>query len=321
MPVPTIFIDGEHGTTGLEIRERLASRTDLEILSLARARAKDDGAKREVLAAADCVILCLPDEAARATVALIDASDHRRTRVIDASSAHRTADGWVYGFAEMSQGQRAAIAAAARVSNPGCYPTGFIALVRPLRERGLLPADYPLSVHAVSGYSGGGRRMIDSFERPPAGVAPQAFGAYGLGLDHKHLAEMQRHGLLAAPPVFSPAVGRFARGMLVLVPLHLGHLPGVSAERLHAAYVEHFAGEPFVTVRALNDRSVLRDGAFLEPEALNGSNRLELFVYADDARGQALLVARLDNLGKGASGAAIQNLNLMLGRPESAGLR
>jgi N-acetyl-gamma-glutamyl-phosphate reductase len=317
----TVFIDGEHGTTGLEIRERLAPRTDLELLSLARERAKDEGAKREVLAAADCVILCLPDDAARATVALIDAGGNRRTRVIDASTAHRTADGWVYGFAEMSRGQRAAIAAAARVSNPGCYPTGFIALVRPLRERALLPADYPLSVHAVSGYSGGGRKMIQSYEQPLAGaVPPQAFGAYGLGLDHKHLGEMQRHGLLAAPPVFSPAVGRFARGMLVQVPLHLARLPGVGVERLHAAYAEHFAGEPFVSVRALNDRSALRDGAFLEPEALNGSNRLEIFVYGDDARGQALLVARLDNLGKGASGAAIQNLNLMLGLPESAGL-
>jgi N-acetyl-gamma-glutamyl-phosphate reductase len=211
------------------------------------------------------------------------------------------------------------------VSNPGCYPTGFIALLRPLRERDLLPADYPVTVHAVSGYSGGGRKMIERFEHPAAGAStsirpPQAFGAYGLGLDHKHLGEMQQHGLLAARPVFSPAVGRFLRGMLVSVPLHLARLPGLTAERLHAAYVEHYAGEHFVAVRPLNDSAALRDGAFLEPEDLNGSNRLEVFVYASDAQGQALLVARLDNLGKGASGAAVQNLNLVLGLPEAAGL-
>jgi len=320
MPTPRIFIDGEHGTTGLEIRERLAKRTDLEVIGLPRERSRDEAAKREIVQAADCVILCLPDEAARATVALLDRAGNRRTRVIDASTAHRTAPGWVYGFAEMTRTQRAEIAAGLRVSNPGCYPTGFIALVRPLRERGLLPADHPLTVHAISGYTGGGRKMIESFERPAAGAAPQAFGAYGLGLDHKHLDEMQRHGLLDAKPLFAPAVGRFARGMLVAVPLHLSRLAGASAQRLQSAYEEHYAGEPFVSVRPLNDGAALRDGVFLEPEHLNGTNRLEVFVYANEAQGQALLVARLDNLGKGASGAAVQNLNLMLGLPETGGL-
>lgn len=317
---PKIFIDGEHGTTGLEIRERLAARSDLELLRLPREQAKDESAKRAILADADCVILCLPDDAARATVALLAAAGNARTRVIDASTAHRTAAGWVYGFPELTRGQRAAIAAGARVSNPGCYATGFVALLRPLRERGLLPADHPLSVHAVSGYSGGGKKMIESFEQPAAGVVPpQAFGAYGLTLNHKHLAEMREHGLLAAPPIFSPAVGHYYRGMLVSVPLHLAPL-STSGAALHAAYAEHYAGERFVTVRPLNDTAALREGAFLEPEDLNGSNRLEIFVFANDAQGQALVTARLDNLGKGASGAAVQNLNVMFGLPEDAGL-
>lgn len=321
MSTPKIFIDGEHGTTGLEIRERLAGRTDVEVISLPRERAKDEAAKRDIVNAADCVILCLPDDAARATVALIDGAGNTRTRVIDASTAHRTAPGWVYGFAEMSAVQRAAIAGSTRVSNPGCYPTGFVALMRPLRERGLLPGGYPVSVHAVSGYSGGGRKMIETYEQPASGaIPPQAFGAYGLTLNHKHLGEMREHGLLDAAPVFSPSVGRFHRGMLVMVPLHLPALGGVSAATLHAAYAEHFAGERFVSVRPLNDTGALREGAFLEPEALNGSNRLEVFVFANDAQGQALLAARLDNLGKGASGAAVQNMNLMLGLPEAAGL-
>lgn len=321
MSIPKIFIDGEHGTTGLEIRERLAARSDVQVISLPRERAKDEAAKREIVNAADCVILCLPDDAARATVALLDGAGNTRTRVIDASTAHRTAMGWVYGFAELTAAQRAAIAASTRVSNPGCYPTGFLALVRPLRERNLLPADYPVSVHAVSGYSGGGKKMIESFEQSTAGMTqPQAFGAYGLTLNHKHLGEMQQHGLLAAKPVFAPSVGRFHRGMLVSVPLHLPRLPGVTAERLQAAYIDHFADERFVTVRPLNDTAALRDGAFLEPEDLNGTNRLEVFVFASDAQGQAILTARLDNLGKGASGAAVQNLNLMLGLTESAGL-
>jgi N-acetyl-gamma-glutamyl-phosphate reductase len=204
------------------------------------------------------------------------------------------------------------------VSNPGCYPTGFLSLVRPLREAGVLAENHALSVHAVSGYSGGGRKMIESYENPAA-RKPQAFGAYGLSLAHKHLPEMKTHGLLAQAPVFAPAVGTFFRGMLVHVPIHLSSLAKrASGAELHAIYAAHFAGETFVAVRPLNDTTALRDGQFLEPEDLNGTNRLEVFVYAGET--QALLVARLDNLGKGASGAAVQNLNLMLGLPEGEGL-
>jgi N-acetyl-gamma-glutamyl-phosphate reductase len=317
MSKPKIFIDGEHGTTGLEIRERLERRDDVQLIGLPREQAKDPAAKRGVLNSADLVILCLPDEAARESVALID---NVSTRVIDASSAHRTAPGWVYGFPELTRGQREAVAKAKRVSNPGCYPTGFLALMRPLRERGIVPEHFPVTVHAVSGYSGGGRKLIEAYEKPGA-TKPQAFGAYGLNLTHKHGPEMHTHALLARKPVFSPSVGDYHRGMLVSVPLQSSALPApVTGAQLHAVYAEHFAGETFVRVRPLNDTAALRDRSYLEPEDLNDTNLLEVFVYANDKEQQALLVARLDNLGKGASGAAVQNMNLMLGLAETAGL-
>jgi N-acetyl-gamma-glutamyl-phosphate reductase len=323
----TVFIDGEAGTTGLQIRQRLAGRRDLEVLSIDPARRKDADARAELLNAADAVVLCLPDDAAREAVDLVGSN---RVKIIDASTAHRVAPGWAYGFAEMDRAQRAAIAGATRVANPGCYPTGFIALVRPLVAAGLVPADFPLTVNAISGYSGGGKGLIAEFEdqAPPAGVS-DAWRVYGLGLAHKHLPEMQAHAGLAHPPVFAPSVGRYAQGMVVEVPLQLWALPGgPTPGDLHAVLTQAYAGERFVEVASAAECAELakvRSGAAgyvaaLDPEALNGTNRMRLFVFAGADGGQARLVALLDNLGKGASGAAVQNLNLMLGLAEDAGL-
>lgn len=308
----TIFIDGEAGTTGLEIRQRLEGRSDLEFISLTGDLRKDPAARAEALNAADAVILCLPDEAARDAVAMIG---NTTTRVIDASTAFRTATGWTYGFAEMDVVQRGQIIGSRRVSNPGCYPTGFIGLVRPLVKAGLIPADWPVTVNAVSGYSGGGKSMIAEFEQ---GGTTHAFRAYGLSLQHKHVPEMTKHSGLKHDVLFAPAVGAYRQGMLVEVPLQLSALPETpSIDRLHGALVEAYDGCRFVEVAGLDDSEAMTG---LDPEGLNGTNSMRLHVFGHRDGAQARLVALLDNLGKGASGAAVQNLNLMLGLDEATGL-
>lgn len=306
--VPSVFIDGEAGTTGLEIRERLAAIDGVEVKSIAADKRKDPTARQALMKDVDVVVLCLPDEAAKEAVALADALGDAAPRIIDASTAHRVAPGWVYGFPEMDKAQAEAVRTAKRVTNPGCYPTGAIALIRPLVAAGLIPADYPVTVNAVSGFSGGGKSMIEAYA---AGTAP-SFELYGLGFTHKHVPELQLYSKLTRRPIFVPSVGNFHKGMLISVPLHLDTLPSkATAKDLEAALVAHYSGSRYVKVVPANDPSA--KGARLPAEALNGTNLLELRVFASDAYKQAVLVARLDNLGKGASGAAVQNLQLMLG--------
>jgi len=311
-----IFIDGAAGTTGLEIRERLSGRSDLSLISLSDAERKNAAARKTALNAADLVILCLPDEAAREAVALID---NPETRVIDASTAHRVADGWTYGFAELEPDGSQKIAAAKRVSNPGCWPTGFLAIMRPLVRVGLVPPDFPISVGGVSGYSGGGKSMVAEFEdKDSADYTETVSRIYGLGLNHKHIPEMQKHSGLSHPPLFEPAVGRFYRGMLVEVPLQLWALPAKPSPRdIHAALVKAYPERPLVKVASLEDAAVVKT---LDAEILAGSNSLTLYVFANEKAAQARVVAAFDNLGKGAGGAAVQNLNIMLGLPETTGL-
>jgi N-acetyl-gamma-glutamyl-phosphate reductase len=308
----SVFVDGASGTTGLGINERLRLQNDVVVKTIAEDKRKDASAKRALMEEVDLVILCLPDEAAKETVALIDGMGATAPKILDASTAFRVAPDWAYGFPELAPDQADKIRKARKVSNPGCYPTGAVALIRPLVDSGLMPADYPVTVNAVSGYSGGGKSMIASFED---GSAP-SFELYGLGFEHKHLPEMQLYSKLTHRPIFVPSVGNFRQGMLVSVPLQLDTLPGKPrGADLHDALAKRYAGSRYVSVMPL-ENAAAKSGK-LEPEALNETNRLEVYVFASDQYRQAVLVARLDNLGKGASGAAVQNMRLMLGLAET----
>ena len=302
----TVFIDGEAGTTGLQIADRLAGLAGLSVKSIDPKLRKDANARLAMMRDVDAIVLCLPDDAAKEGVALADSLGASAPKIVDASTAHRVAKDWVYGFAELDADQANAIRAAKHVANPGCYPTGAIALIRPLIDAGIMPKDFPVTVNAVSGYSGGGKSMIESYE--VSKTAP-AFELYALGLEHKHVPELMAYTGLTRRPIFVPSVGNFKQGMLVSVPLHLDSLTGKpKIADIEAALVKHFAGAERVQV--ITDAAKLTR---LEPEALTNTDKLELYVFGNDAKGHALLVARLDNLGKGAAGAAVQNLQLMLG--------
>jgi N-acetyl-gamma-glutamyl-phosphate reductase len=300
---PSVFIDGEAGTTGLGIRARLEALSSIALKSLPEAHRKDPSARRDIMTEVDLVILCLPDDAARESAGLADSLGNAAPKLLDASTAHRVDPQWEYGFPEMVDGQGERISLASRVANPGCYPTGAIGLIRPLVDAGLIPVDYPIAINAVSGYSGGGKSMIAAHDHNGGPI----FELYALGLEHKHVPETQKYCGLSRRPVFVPSVGHFRQGMLVSVPLHLDTLPGKpKGADLHAILAERYQGCEYVSVVQPPA------GGKLEPEALNDTNRLELSVHANETHRQAVLVARLDNLGKGASGAAVQNLSLML---------
>jgi N-acetyl-gamma-glutamyl-phosphate reductase len=304
-----IFIDGEHGTTGLQIRTRLADRRDLELLSIPEAERRNEKMREDMLNSADIAILCLPDDASKQAYEMTAANNN--VRLLDASTAFRVHPDWAYGFAEMDKAQKAKIQAARHVSNPGCYPTGAIGLIRPLRAAGILPDGYPVSVNAVSGYTGGGKQMIAQMEDVghPEHLAANNF-LYGLTLKHKHVPEMQAHGLLDRAPLFAPSVGRFAQGMIVQVPLFLEDLAvGSTVESIHAALVAHYAGQDIVSVVPLADSAKLPR---VDAEELVGQDTMKLFVFGTPGAAHVNLVALLDNLGKGASGAAVQNMDLML---------
>jgi N-acetyl-gamma-glutamyl-phosphate reductase len=311
-----VYVDGQEGTTGLQINERLEKHSNIEILKIDPEKRKDPSERQRILNEADVAFLCLPDAASKEAAEM---TTNPKTRLIDASTAFRTDPDWVYGLPEMCKGQREKIRNAKRVSNPGCYPTGFVLLVRPLVENGIIGKDYPLTCHAVSGYSGGGKKLIATYEAPGAPHNHLMSRPYAFGLKHKHAPEMKIHGLLDKSPIFSPSVGNYYKGMLVMVPLlpYLCKVKNVTPEYLGELYNNYYAGERFVKVMQVNDETLL-DGGFLDPQGVNGTNLNQVFVYGHED--QIMLVSRLDNLGKGASGAAVQNMNLMLGFDEGLGL-
>jgi len=311
-----VFIDGEAGTTGLQVRERLEKRDDLEIISPPSELRKDEATRKELINEADVVILCLPDAASIEAASWVN-EDNDRTVLIDASTAFRVDDTWTYGFPELSTEQREALSKSKRISNPGCYPTGFIGLTRPLVEAGLIPEGTPLTVNAVSGYSGGGKALMEIYESGDA----EPWGAYGFNLAHKHIPEMSKYSKLNRKPIFQPQVATFVQGMVVSVPLHYEWLKeGTKATDLHETLQAYYKDSKFIEVMPMESSDLLERGAFLRPDTLANTNKMQLFVFANDDNEQAVLCARLDNLGKGASGAAVQNLNIALGLDETTGL-
>lgn len=321
MAKPKVFIDGAEGTTGLQIHSRLNQRDDIEITSIPQEKRKDVQARSNYINSADVAILCLPDDAAREAVSFVSNPD---VKILDASTAHRVASGWVYGFPELEKNHREKIRSSKRISNPGCYPTGFLACVRPLVTAGIIPKNFPIAINAVSGYSGGGRKLIEEYEKfhnaSPLSATGYAYGIYGVKFGHKHVKEMHVYSGLDIPPLFVPAVGDFEQGMLVQVPLPLRALEkSVTGEAIHTTLKEYYQDEENIVVAPLNDESYLRNGKFLDAQGAVNTNLVQIFVFANDNTQEALLVARLDNLGKGASGAAVQNLNIMLGFPDNLG--